>query len=839
EASSAARSALQAAIDAAQAIADDATHQTQVQLDAAVTALQSAVETFEDAIVVAGDGRNLVAALTNAKQGLTDHPAGTNVGEASSAARSALQAAIDAAQAIADDATQQTQSQLDAAVTALQAAVETFEDAIVVAGDGGNLSAALAKAKQELTEHPAGDNVGEASVASCSALQAAIDAAQAIADTATQQTQSQLDAATVMLNDALIRFESAWVNLVLAEPADGLYGIRDALRFSVSYAYEVTVSGTPAIPFKIGTVDAEQTVYAVYTGARGTPLTELTFEYEVPEGFADADGIEIAPQLDLPAGAGIVRADGSAAPLAFRAPNADGLRVVSVPPALSLTAGAGGRTTEVTAAASVFGASAGNALVKLAWLPGRHAVADFAVDPGADILTARQFTVVANGDYTVYAQDSAGNEAVKELVVTNIASPSTGPIDYSGSADPDPFGAAEITINGIRTPVRGMKEISADGQTVFKFILSPEQAAEAFARDQQTGVVAVDAPGQAVVVSMPAASLLLAIEGRPDAQLQVIVNGNGMRIPLADIGQLAEGAMLNVTIAPAFGDADAALQKAAKQEGASLLLPHPIAHGLNIDGQAIDDRNGGYPVRTLLLPTDAEPSEATAVWIDAKGGLHFAPSVFSGDGSRTVAITAGAGSSIYAVIHSAHAFADTQGHWAQKEIELLANKRIVEGSPNGGFKPNEAITRAEFAALLVRALGLSEAIDAKAFADVDADDWYAGAVGAARHAGLIDGYGDGDFRPNAGITREQMAVMIARAMVFAGQSPARSAAALEPFADGGDIAEWAADAAASLVGAGIIQGATAASFDPRAQATRAQSAVLLTRMLQALRYINS
>ncbi|NBD27734.1 leucine-rich repeat domain-containing protein, partial [Paenibacillus glycinis] len=209
ETPAAARDALGAAIGSAQVVVADASHRTQLQLDTAAGDLRAAIGTFEATIVPAGNSAALSATLGDAKQELADHPAGTNVGEASAAARSALQAAIDAAQAIADDAAQQTQSQLDAAVIALQAAVETFEDAIVVAGDGGNLVAALANAKQELTDHPAGDNVGESPTAARSALQSAIEAAQAIADDAMHQTQVQLDAAVTALQSAVETFEDA------------------------------------------------------------------------------------------------------------------------------------------------------------------------------------------------------------------------------------------------------------------------------------------------------------------------------------------------------------------------------------------------------------------------------------------------------------------------------------------------------------------------------------------------------------------------------------------------------------------------------------------------------
>ncbi|MGO4549213.1 leucine-rich repeat domain-containing protein, partial [Paenibacillus sp. 2TAB23] len=203
------RSALQAAINAAQAIADDAGNQTQGELDDAVADLEAAMATFEAAIIPAGIATNLENLLADATEMLADNPEGANVGQASASDRSALQAAINAAQAIADDALNQTQGQLDDAVADLEAAIATFEVAIIPAGDTTYLEDLLADATQTLANHLEGTNVGQASANDRSALQAAINAAQAIADDAENQTQGQLDDAVADLEAAIATFEVA------------------------------------------------------------------------------------------------------------------------------------------------------------------------------------------------------------------------------------------------------------------------------------------------------------------------------------------------------------------------------------------------------------------------------------------------------------------------------------------------------------------------------------------------------------------------------------------------------------------------------------------------------
>ncbi|WP_434006915.1 S-layer homology domain-containing protein [Paenibacillus konkukensis] len=156
---------------------------------------------------------------------------------------------------------------------------------------------------------------------------------------------------------------------------------------------------------------------------------------------------------------------------------------------------------------------------------------------------------------------------------------------------------------------------------------------------------------------------------------------------------------------------------------------------------------------------------------------------------------------------------------------------------DSSFAPQRDITRAEFAALLVRALGLTETASAK-FSDVQPGDWFAGAVGAASQAGLVDGFENGSFQPEASITREQMAVMIARAMNAAGKRADGSLASLSRFADAQSIGSWAREAVAQAVNAGIINGVTADDFAPSAEASRAEAAVMLKRMLQYERLID-
>uniref|UniRef100_UPI0018F530A2 S-layer homology domain-containing protein n=1 Tax=Paenibacillus alkalitolerans TaxID=2799335 RepID=UPI0018F530A2 len=194
--------------------------------------------------------------------------------------------------------------------------------------------------------------------------------------------------------------------------------------------------------------------------------------------------------------------------------------------------------------------------------------------------------------------------------------------------------------------------------------------------------------------------------------------------------------------------------------------------------------------------------------------------------------------SIYTVVELDKSFSDVTGTWSEKYVESMANKLIVEGYETGLFQPNKAITRAEFAALVVRALGLSNKTATSNFSDVAAGAWYANAVAVAAEAGIIKGYAeDNTFRPNAEISRKELAAMVVRASEYAGTKLAADTSALAAFKDAGKLG-WAEAEVSAAVKAGIVNGLNASVLAPNGTATRAEAATMLQRFLANAKFIN-
>lgn len=163
------------------------------------------------------------------------------------------------------------------------------------------------------------------------------------------------------------------------------------------------------------------------------------------------------------------------------------------------------------------------------------------------------------------------------------------------------------------------------------------------------------------------------------------------------------------------------------------------------------------------------------------------------------------------------AHTDIDKSWAKADIEKWSSKSIINGYSDGTFRPNNNITRAEFVAIMTRIFGYIDKTATK-FPDVQSSSWYSDYVAKAYDAGIIKGYGDGTFKPDQKISREQAAVIINRA--FAYETASKNA--YTKFNDASKVSAWARDAVSSLTEKGIIQGRPGNVFDPLANITRAE-----------------
>lgn len=178
---------------------------------------------------------------------------------------------------------------------------------------------------------------------------------------------------------------------------------------------------------------------------------------------------------------------------------------------------------------------------------------------------------------------------------------------------------------------------------------------------------------------------------------------------------------------------------------------------------------------------------------------------------------------------AAAAFDDIKGHWAQSEIEYLYNAGMVSGVGDGEFAPNRTVSKAEFVSMLVRALGIEKNIYSVGFSDIAiTKDWFAGYVGGAVDAGIIEN-SVFRFEPDKSITRAETAKMLYNAIKFEGAETKIKEKDIN-FSDVSSEDEELCAAVRYLASGGIMVGETETLFEADGTLTRAESAAVVTRL---------
>lgn len=183
--------------------------------------------------------------------------------------------------------------------------------------------------------------------------------------------------------------------------------------------------------------------------------------------------------------------------------------------------------------------------------------------------------------------------------------------------------------------------------------------------------------------------------------------------------------------------------------------------------------------------------------------------------------------SIAATKNQSKTFSDTASHWGASTITKAVKLRIIDGYEDGTFRPNAAVTRAEFAALIVRAFGLTASSGTTAFQDTSSN-WAAGYIDTLAAKGVVTGYPDGSFKPNASISRAEMATILSRVMNFS----VLSTSAPVSFTDVSNE-HWAANAINQASSAKLVQGVSASVFALNSKATRAEAVTIIIRALES------
>ncbi|MGO4546738.1 endo-1,4-beta-xylanase [Paenibacillus sp. 2TAB23] len=341
--------------------------------------------------------------------------------------------------------------------------------------------------------------------------------------------------------------------------------------------------------------------------------------------------------------------------------------------------------------------------------------------------------------------------------------------------------------------------------------------------------VAIDVPKQtnanSYEVQLPAQSL----KGQQSFVLSLKTEHAAIEIPsnmLASEAENAEQVSIRVTKA-----STASLDAASRER----IGNRPVLDlNMVVDGKLIAWNNPNAPVTISVpyTPTADELSnpESIVVWYLADNGdVTSIPNGRYDAATRAVVFQTTHFSS-YAVASVVKTFGDLKNvPWAKQAIDAMAARDVIKGLSVDSFSPGASIKRADFIALLVRALELQgTGKDDAMFSDVQETAYYYDELAIAKELGIATGFGDHSFKPNRDISRQDMMVLTTRALA-ASDKLLEASGDLEAYPDAASISEYAQDSAAGLVKAGVVNGKNG-KLAPNDSLTRAEAAVILYRI---------
>ncbi len=312
-----------------------------------------------------------------------------------------------------------------------------------------------------------------------------------------------------------------------------------------------------------------------------------------------------------------------------------------------------------------------------------------------------------------------------------------------------------------------------------------------------------------------------------------------MELVATRLGKSYTGASA-VDLVFSMGDTDAKAKEKFEADAAKSgyrILAGPVDFDTTIQSGArllTYDRFAGQVRREF--PLGSTPGNLTGVLVESTGKPQHVPTkVWMQDG-QTFAVTYSFTNSAYAVVSAVRGFPDVKNHWSKDYVEYMAGRFMLLGDNSGRFNPDKNMTRAEFATLLLRSVGLMKTgAGADRFPDVKKGVWYYDAVSIAKEYGLMDAYSDGTFRPDQAITREEAFVAVYKtlAMLDGGSSLTVSQArsVLSGFVDAAFVSSQGLVPVAHLYQRGVVEGSNK-KLSSRSLITRAEVSALFRRFLK-------
>jgi len=435
------------------------------------------------------------------------------------------------------------------------------------------------------------------------------------------------------------------------------------------------------------------------------------------------------------------------------------------------------------------------------------------------------------------------------LKAGNPNSDSTPPVGGGGGGTVPPVTPGTPAPNVITLPEKAaevVREKNPSGMVEVITKIVPEKVAEIVAlitAEKNTVEVILQTPaaGEKAKAEVPAALFTEAAKKNAKAVVEITTAEASYKLPVSEIkiadlaaklGTTADNVKINVYVNVVNTNV-----KGVKL--ASDVIDFTIEAVAGNKKEAIS-KFSTYVEREIVGDTNFNKEKSVAVRLNSNGTFSAIPTLFNGKTATLKSLT----NSEYTIVENSKTFKDVKSGWAKEYIETLASKYIVFGKATGEYEPGKHMTRAEFAVLLVRALGLPTEKYDGSFKDVQGIEWFAknGELTAAVKYGVIQGKGDGTFAPNEKITRAQAAAMIERAMKISfvnyDFSKLDKSKSLKDFKDAKQVGSWAKSGVEAVYQAGIVKGKGDGTFNPNGYTQRNEMAAILANFLVSAKLLD-
>jgi len=521
----------------------------------------------------------------------------------------------------------------------------------------------------------------------------------------------------------------------------------------------------------------------------------------------------------------------------------------------SITAGSEAGTSSAPKTASINVANSVSAVTASDIAGAANATVTFyGTDSTFTTAEAGSVSLTAGSSKTVYIKVTAQDNVTVGYYAVAItrAAAQTPPAPYGGGSESGDDNRAEVIVNGESYTAGTVDTTTNDnGKTTTTITVNEDRLSEILEKEGNGAEVIVAVPEGANTAKGVLNGQMVSDMENQSATLVVQTENSSYTLPAEeiDINAVSEQFGKNITlsdikVAITISEPDnttvGVVAAAAEDGGFSLVVPaveYTVECTYNGKTVKVDTFNS-YVKRTIAIPDGVDPSKiTTGIVVSPDGTTRHVPTEILIIDGKYYAIINSLTNSTYAVVWHPYEFSDVTNHWAKDSINNMGSRMVVSGVGEDTYEPDRNMTRAEFAAIIVKALGLAPGEGSTTFSDVSTGDWYNGYVKTAAEYGIITGYPDGSFGPMDAITREQAMTMIARAMSItkldANLASGETTTLLDNYSDRGTISEYAIKSVAQCVKAGMVSGRTSTTIAPAENITRAEVAVIVERLLKA------